>query len=500
MASTPALIASAPVPVATPVRAGRLPRSAALYLLASIVLFFLAASSAPTPLYAVYQADWGFSPITTTIVFGVYALAVLATLLTVGSLSDHIGRRPVLLTALAVQVVAMVVFATAGGVPALLMARVLQGLSTGAAIGAVGAGMLDLSKVRGTTANAVAPVLGTAVGALASGLLVQYLPIPTHLVYLVLLVVFLAQAIGVTMMGETAASKPGALASLRVGFALPPAIRGPFLIAAPVLVAVWALAGFYGSLGPSLVRVVTASNSLVLGGLALFVLAGSGAVTVLLLRSAVPRTMMIFGTLALLVGVGVTLLGVNHNSTAALFLGTAVAGVGFGASFQGAIRTVIPLAETHERSGVLSLLYVVSYLAMGLPAVLAGFLVVHAGGVLQTAREYGGAVMALAALALLGTLLSGAQGRVRASEVLPGSQPPAARCSVAIVSFPRRGTCPRTNGVRIADLHDRGLGVRAVAVELSRSPSTIGWELRRRRDPDSGHYRPFTAHRATVGR
>ena len=167
-------------------------------------------------------------------------------------------------------------------------------------------------------------------------------------------------------------------------------------------------------------RVVTASNSLVLGGLALFVLAGSGAVTVLLLRSAVPRTIMIFGTLALLVGVGVTLLGVNHNSTAALFLGTAVAGVGFGASFQGAIRTVIPLAETHERSGVLSLLYVVSYLAMGLPAVLAGFLVVHAGGVLQTAREYGGAVMALAALALLGTLLSGAQGRVRASEVLQG--------------------------------------------------------------------------------
>lgn len=226
------------------------------------------------------------------------------------------------------------------------------------------------------------------------------------------------------------------MASLRVGFALPPAIRGPFLIAAPVLVAVWALAGFYGSLGPSLVRVVTASNSLVLGGLALFVLAGSGAVTVLL-RSAVPRTMMIFGTLALLVGVGVTLLGVNHNSTAALFLGTAVAGVGFGASFQGAIRTVIPLAETHERSGVLSLLYVVSYLAMGLPAVLAGFLVVHAGGVLQTAREYGGAVMALAALALLGTLLSGAQGRVRASEVLQG--PSLRRRGVRSPSCPSRG-------------------------------------------------------------
>ena len=66
----------------------------AFYLLASVIVSFLAGSSAPTPLYAVYAAKWGFSPITTTVVFGVYALAVLAALLTVGSLSDHVGRRP----------------------------------------------------------------------------------------------------------------------------------------------------------------------------------------------------------------------------------------------------------------------------------------------------------------------------------------------------------------------------------------------------------------------
>src|ERR1700754_565625 len=105
------------VPTTTQPRRGRgPPDSVAFYLLASIVVFFLAGSSAPTPLYAVYQAEWGFSPITTTIVFGVYALAVLAALLTVGSLSDHIGRRPVLLAALALQAAVMVVFATAEGV------------------------------------------------------------------------------------------------------------------------------------------------------------------------------------------------------------------------------------------------------------------------------------------------------------------------------------------------------------------------------------------------
>ncbi len=69
----------------------------ALYLLASLTVALLAASAAPTPLYAIYQARWHFTPITTTLVFGVYAVAVLASLLTLGKLSDHVGRRPVLL-------------------------------------------------------------------------------------------------------------------------------------------------------------------------------------------------------------------------------------------------------------------------------------------------------------------------------------------------------------------------------------------------------------------
>jgi hypothetical protein len=134
----------------------------ALILLASLIVSLLAASSAPTPLYAIYQQRWGFSPITTTIVYGVYALTVLASLLTLGRLSDYVGRRPVLLTALSIQVVSMVVFATAGGVGDLLAARVIQGLSTGAALGAIGAAMLDIDTGRGALANAMAPASGAA--------------------------------------------------------------------------------------------------------------------------------------------------------------------------------------------------------------------------------------------------------------------------------------------------------------------------------------------------
>jgi MFS family permease len=104
----------------------RLGPTAAFYLQASIIVSFLAGSSAPTPLYATYQGQWGFSPLTVTVIFGIYAFVFLAALLTVGPLSDHVGRRPVILVAILLQAVATVIFIGAAGVPALLAARVLQ--------------------------------------------------------------------------------------------------------------------------------------------------------------------------------------------------------------------------------------------------------------------------------------------------------------------------------------------------------------------------------------
>ncbi len=376
-----------------------LPDRVAFYLQASIVISFLAASSAPTPLYARYQAAWHFSPITTTVVFGIYALAVLGALLVVGSLSDHVGRRPVLITAIGLQAVSMLVFTTADSVSALMAARIVQGIATGGALGAVGAGLLDLDRAKGTITNAVAPLSGTAAGSLISGVLVQYLPAPEHLVYLVLFATFAVQAVGVALMRETSARESGALGSLRPQLGVPRAARGPLLKALPVLIALWALAGFYGSVGPAVVGLVTGSRSPVLGGLSLFVLAASGALAVLLLRGTAARTVMLLGTVWLFVGVGVTLLGMEARSSLAFFIGAVIAGAGFGAGFQGAIRTVVPLAAQHERSGLLSTVYVASYLAMGLPAVVGGFLVVH-GGLLPAAREYGAAIMLLAAIAL----------------------------------------------------------------------------------------------------
>ncbi len=370
-----------------------------LLILASITVTFLAASAAPTPLYDAYQAAWGFSALTTTIVFGVYAVALLGTLLTAGRLSDHVGRRPVLFAGIAGQIVAMVVFASAHSVAALMAGRIVQGLATGVALGAVGAAMIDVDPKRGVVANATAPGLGTASGALVSAFAVQWLPAPTKLIYLALAGVLLVQAFGVALLPETSPKRAGAWRSLRPQLTLPRQTRRPMLAAAPVLFAVWALAGFYGSLGPSLIGHLVGSASVVYAGLGLGLLAGVAAVTTYVLRAWPTQRVMVIGTTTLMAGVAVVLLGVWVGSPVGFFLGTTVAGIGFGAGFQGGIRLVAPLAHPDERAGVLSVLYIVSYLGLGIPAIVAGLAIVSGGGLVPTSYGYGLGVIALTGLA-----------------------------------------------------------------------------------------------------
>jgi MFS family permease len=205
---------TAPLLTCRPGNRSLLDRRAAFALQASILVGLLAASSAPTPLYALYQSAWHFSALTVTVVFSAYALALFVALLTAGTLSDHLGRRPVLAGARLVEAAAMAAFAAAHGVTELIAARVVQGLATGAATGAAAAALLEFEHPRhpgrAALANSVTPAAGMAAGVLASTALVQYAPAPTHTVYLLLLGLFTAQAAAVTLTPETARPRPGA--------------------------------------------------------------------------------------------------------------------------------------------------------------------------------------------------------------------------------------------------------------------------------------------------
>ena len=387
----------------TPTPARGLGPTGSVVLLASILIAFMAASSAPTPLYSIYREAWGFSPITLTVVFGIYAFSLLFSLLTVGALSDFIGRRPVVLASVLLQAVAMVLFILANDVPMLIAARVVQGLATGAAMSALGAALLDVNRTWGALINSVMPIVGMAIGALGSSVLVQFAPAPLHLVYVVLLVVLVIQGAITFFLPETVRPQPGALASLRPKVRVPAQARRALMMVAPVDVAVWALGGFFLSLGPTLARVVTGEQAPVVGGLLVFTLTICGAGSVVAFRNTEARRTMNIGAAALIVGIATVLAGVPANASLWFFARTMIGGIGFGAAFLGAVRTVMPMALPHERAGLMAAFYVLSYFAMSLPAMVAGALVGQIG-LIPTTDIYGAAVILLATAALVGSM------------------------------------------------------------------------------------------------
>jgi MFS family permease len=379
-----------------------LPRPAAFWLAAALMALFLYTAAAPTPLYRVYQAQWGFSTATLTAVFAVYVLVLLATLLVFGSVSDHIGRRPVIMVAIAVEVAAFVLFALAHGVGLLYAARALEGIAVGAAINPLGATLLDL-RPRGGLAplmSSISPTSGLALGALLTSVLVQFGPAPTQLVWWLLLGIFAVSFVLVAVMPEPGTRRPGALASMRPHISVPRPARGTFARAVPALVAAWALGGFYLSLGQSLAAHLSGSRDPVWGGAVVFLLLGVGAATGLAVRNVRAPAQMLGGCLVLMTGTGITIAGIETGTAAVLLLGTGVAGLGFGPAFLGAFRTVITLADPSDRAGLVAAIFIVSYFALGLPAVIAGVATSHFS-LDGTALVYSAAVAGLAAASAL---------------------------------------------------------------------------------------------------
>ncbi|MBP5115561.1 MFS transporter [Pseudomonas protegens] len=374
-----------------------------LVFLAITLLSFLAASSVPTPLYHLYQENLHFSPAVLTLIFGVYAMSLLAALLTVGSLSDHLGRRPVIFVALLLNILAMLLFINESGVQWLIAARVMQGFATGMATSVLGAALLDTDRQQGPLVNSVAPLLGMACGAMGASLLVEFAPWPLQLSYWLLLGVFVLQAGYVWRLPESVSPQPGAWASLKPTLHVPVQAQRALWLALPVDVAVWAVGGFYLSLAPSLVRAATGSTSNLIGGGLVAVLTLSGALMIFSLRQRPADRVLRLGAGMLAMGVMLILAAVHSASLPLFFFGTLVLGSGFGAGFLGALRSVVPLALPHERAGLMSAFYVLSYLAFCLPALLAGNLT-RSFGLIATTDGYG-AVLVLLSLGALLTLM-----------------------------------------------------------------------------------------------
>jgi predicted MFS family arabinose efflux permease len=376
----------------------RLGPSTAFAVVAVTIGTALFASSAVTPLYDLYQARWHFSSLVLTLVYAVYAIGVLVSLLLVGRVSDDLGRRPVLLVALGALAVAMVLFATAGSTAWLFAARSVQGLATGAILGAGGAALIDLhparNQARAGLINGVASAAGLAGGAAMASVLVEYAPAPRVLPFVIQGILVIALLGATVLLPEPVTGRRRATLTLQ-----PPRVsrdlRVPFAVAALAVIASWSVGGLYLSLGPDVAAHLLGTTNRLAGGGAVLTLAGAAAVSQLAGRRLSNRMATTAGSLLLAAGMALTVWALSVSSPVGFFAGMAVGGWGFGTVFMGGLRTLTAAAPAAQRAEVMSAFYVVAYLSLSLPAVGAGILV-SSLGLIPTFRIFGLGVIAVA--------------------------------------------------------------------------------------------------------
>lgn len=366
-------------------------------------ILIAASSSAVTPLYRLYQQSMHLTPFWITIVFAAYVASLLVALLTVGGLSDYVGRRPVILAALLLNAGAMILFAEAREVGQLILARAVQGLAVGSGTTALGAAILDTNRARGPLLNSVTAFLGLTAGSLGAAALITFAPDPLHMVYEVLLGLTALMIALLWAMPESIQRKAGAVASLKPHVSVPRQSRSILVRLTPVNIASWALGGLYLSLMPTVVVTAMGVASPWVGGVVVSALMLTAAIAVATFRHWPARRLILMGTSTLPLGVAVSMFGIQQQQVAALLAGTVIAGIGFGSNFSGVLRALLPTAEPHQRAGLLSAFYVQSYLAFSLPAVAAG-LSVPLLGLSTVAYLYGGVIILLAVISMMASL------------------------------------------------------------------------------------------------
>ena len=365
------------------------------------------AAGAPSPLFVQYQQQWGFPAGLLTIAFAAYALGLVAAILVAGSLSDFIGRRPVLVGALAVELASMLLFLFAPNIAWVIAARVVQGLATGAATSAFSASLLELAPTRlknlGAIIAGAAPAGGLGLGALLAGVAVQFSRSASAIVFSSLAVVMILGALVALFAKETVSRQPGALRSLRPRVLIPVAARREFAATIPVLLGSWMLAALFIGLAPTIIRSIFHIDSGVVEGATVFIEPGVAAATGFVLGRLSSRSTILVGGVGVFIGTAVIVSGLALQVLPLLWIGGVIGGVGFGASFSGSLRILGPFAEPHQRAELFAAVFLVAYLSFGIPAIILGQLVAPLG-LLTTVNGFGVVTLAAALAGMLAQL------------------------------------------------------------------------------------------------
>jgi MFS family permease len=387
----------------------------AFWVIAFALLTVLAYGAVPTPLYPLYQARDGFSSLTVTVVFAVYAVGVVISLFTVGHLSDWHGRRRLVVPALALAIASALVFLLWRDLPGLLLARFLTGLGVGAVTATATAWIAELHAAsRPTEPPRRAEVVATAanlggigVGPLVAGALVQWAPDPLTVPFLVFIGLLLVALAGALWSPETRRRARPLPAYRPQRISVPPDARGAYLAAAVTAAISFASFGLFTSLAPSFLAGTLHHGSALLAGATAFTVFAAGAAGQMLVARRPISVAVTAGVVLMLGGLALVVIAVwlPSPSLGLFLLGGGIAGSGSGCLFKGVVTQASRLAAPERRAETLAGMFLAGYVGLALPVVGLGILTDHVParvGLLVFAVVLGAAALAAMPFVLAG--------------------------------------------------------------------------------------------------
>jgi predicted MFS family arabinose efflux permease len=333
-----------------------------------------------TPLYPVYEREFGFSELVVTEIYAIYAIGNLAVLFFFGRLADQIGRRPVTLIALAVTVASAACFLFATATPWLFAARVLNGIGAGLGASALTAWLAEIEpdgdRTRAAAFASAGNLAGLAAGALGAGLLAEFAPWPLRLPFAAFIGVLAAVIVLLAFAPETVKDRVRSVRELslapRIG--VPSGIRVRFVAPAAIAFTAFALGGFYAALTPGLLADrLHESDAIVIGGVVALYFAAAAA-TVMVTRGLANRVALFAASALLLVGLALLLAADAMRSMALLLAASIAAGASMAQGYRSSLGIVNAIAPGEQRAEVVSSYLLVCYGANALPVIGVGLL------------------------------------------------------------------------------------------------------------------------------